>query len=74
MLEIVTVGANATYELTPSAGPCVYLVHRGGCAVGGEVAARGSVLFAAAGDETVVAAGEEGATLYRATINSRVYA
>ena len=32
------------------------------------------MLFAAAGDKTVVAAGEEGATLYRAMINSRVYA
>ena len=71
----MTVGANATYELTPSQGPCVYLVHRGSCAVGGEVAAkRGSVLFTKAGDKTVVKAGEEGATLYRATINSRVYA
>ena len=75
MLEIVTVGANATYELTPSQGPCVYLVHRGSAAVGGEVAAkRGSVLFTKAGDKTVVKGGEEGATLYRATINSRVYA
>ena len=74
MLETVTVAAGVTYELTPSQGPCVYLVHRGACTVGGEVAGRGSVLFAAAGDTTVVAAGEEGATLYRATINSRVYA
>ena len=74
MLETVTVAPGATYELTKSQGPCVYLVHRGSCVVGGENARRGSVLFAAAGDETVVAAGEEGATLYRAMINSRVYA
>ena len=74
MLETVTVTPGATYELTKSQGPCVYLVHRGSCVVGGENARRGSVLFAAAGDETVVAAGEEGATLYRAMINSRVYA
>ena len=65
MLETVTVAPGATYELTKSQGPCVYLVHRGSCVVGGENARRGSVLFAAAGDETVVAAGEEGATLYR---------
>ena len=74
MLETVTVAPGATYELTKSQGPSVYLVHRGSCVVGGENARRGSVLFAAAGDETVVAAGEEGATLYRAMINSRVYA
>ena len=60
MLETVTVAPGATYELTKSQGPCVYLVHRGSCVVGGENARRGSVLFAAAGDETVVAAGEEG--------------
>ena len=74
MLEIVTVGTNGSYTVSPSPGPCVYLVMKGGGVVGDAEAKRGSVLFAAAGDATAIAAGDEGATLYRAMINSRVYA
>jgi mannose-6-phosphate isomerase len=74
MLEIVTVGMNESYTVSPSPGPCVYLVMKGGGVVGDAEAKRGSVLFAAAGDATAIAAGDTGATLYRAMINSRVYA
>ena len=46
----------------------------GGGSVGGEEAGRGAVLFAAAGEQVQVVAAAQGCKIYRAMINSRVFA
>ena len=58
---------------TLSSGPCVFLVQGGGGTLGGEEAGRGAVVYAAAGEEVEVRAGDEGCKVYRAMINSRVF-
>jgi mannose-6-phosphate isomerase len=71
-----------TYELAPgsrraaatSPGPCVFLVTSGKGELGGEKVARGSVVFAKAGEVVSIQAGEEAIVAYRAMINSRVFA
>jgi hypothetical protein len=71
---VLAVGAGETYAVAASPGPCVYLVQGGGGSVGGEAAARGAVVFTAAREEVEVKAGEDGCKLFRAMINSRVFA
>ena len=73
-LEITRVGSGETYDVAPSPGPCVFLVVGGGGEAAGETLARGSVVFASAGEAVKVAAGEGGCVMYRAMINSRVFA
>ena len=58
---------------TLSSGPCVFLVQGGGGTLGGEEAGRGAVVYAAAGEEVEVRAGDEGCKMYRAMINSGVF-
>jgi len=72
-LEVLTVRTGEMYSAAASPGPSVFLVHGGGGQVGGENAARGAVVYAAAGETVEVCAGVEGCTLYRAMINSRVF-
>ena len=67
-------GSGETYDVAPSPGPCVFLVVGGGGEAAGETLARGSVVFASAGEAVKVAAGEGGCVMYRAMINSRVFA
>ena len=73
-LEMITVGSGETYEVAPSPGPSVFLVVGGGGDAAGETLARGSVVFASASEAVKVAAGEVGCVMYRAMINSRVFA
>lgn len=73
-LEMITVGSRETYEVAPSPGPSVFLVVGGGGDAAGETLARGSVVFASASEAVKVAAGEVGCVMYRAMINSRVFA
>lgn len=71
--EVLEVGAGAAYRVAASPGPCVFLVQGGGGSVGGEEAGRGAVVYAVAGEEVEVRAGDDGCKLYRAMINARVF-
>ena len=72
-LETYDVKAGSSCAAETSPGPCVFLVRSGAGEMGGEKVARGSVIFAKAGEAVSIRA-EEGIVAYRAMINSRVFA
>ena len=73
-LEVLEVKPGEKYAVEASPGPCVFLVQAGGGAMGEVAVSRGAVVYAPAGEAVEVSAGEKGCKMYRAMINSRVFA